>query len=49
MKTIVKFRLKNILLFFLLGIFVAVSVVPAQAQVTKRDHRTKRENQNEGP
>ncbi len=41
MRTIEKFRFKSILLFFSLGIFVAVSVAPAQAQVTKRDHKTK--------
>ncbi|MFT4533826.1 MAG: hypothetical protein ACI9P5_001177 [Saprospiraceae bacterium] len=41
MRTIEKFRFKSILLFFLLGIFVAVSVTPVQAQVTKRDHKTK--------
>ncbi|MFT6336826.1 MAG: MFS-type transporter involved in bile tolerance (Atg22 family), partial [Halioglobus sp.] len=32
MRTIEKFRFKSILLFFLLGIFVAVSVTPVQAQ-----------------
>lgn len=44
MKTTVKFKLKSILLFLSLVIFVAVSVVPAEAQVTKRDHRTKKKN-----
>ena len=44
MRTIEKIRFKNILLFFLLGIFVAV----AQAQVTKRDHRTKEKAKTRG-
>lgn len=41
MKTILKSILKRSLLYLALSIFVAVYVVPAQAQTTTRDHRTK--------
>lgn len=42
-----KYTLKNILLFFSFWVFIAVSIAPTQAQVTKRDHRTNSPNSNQ--
>ena len=42
MRTIEKLRLKSIFLFFLLGIFAAVSVAPVQAQDINPDKQTKK-------
>ena len=41
MKTLLKFKSKTTLACLCLGVFLTASIVTAQAQVTKRDHRTK--------
>tara|TARA_R110000868_G_scaffold9349_10_gene46825 strand:+ start:3246 stop:4583 length:1338 start_codon:yes stop_codon:yes gene_type:complete len=41
MKKSLKFSSKTTLAYLCLGIFLTASIVPAQAQVAKRDHRTK--------
>tara|TARA_R110000868_G_scaffold9349_10_gene46826 strand:+ start:4646 stop:6283 length:1638 start_codon:yes stop_codon:yes gene_type:complete len=41
MKTLLKFSSKTTLVCLCLGVFLTTSIVPTQAQVAKRDHRTK--------